>query len=99
MGGLHCCGPCAACQSGYATTNRQIDPLDKGGVHSTSEAEFLQSSCKSESCPQPDYLPDVNQFAPPIAFRDLSIQQTCCYLPRGLCPPPMIPLEPLPKAV
>jgi len=94
---LEGCRPRASSQSGHTTTDRQIDPLDKGRVHSAREAEPLQSSCEGEPCPQPDHLPDVNQFAPPRAFGDLSIEQTCCYLPLGLCPPPMIPLEPLPK--
>ncbi len=91
------CRPCASSQSGHTTTDRQIDPLDKGRVHSAKEAEFLQSSCEGWPCPQPDNLPDVNQFAPPITFVDLSIEQTCCYLPLGLCPSPIIPFEPLPK--
>jgi hypothetical protein len=89
--------PRASCQGGHATTDRQIDSLDKGGVHSAREAEVLQSSCERWLCPQPDHVPDVDQFAPLIAFGDLSIQQACCYLPLGPCSPAPIPFEPRPK--
>ena len=36
VGSLEGCRPGASCQSGHATTECEIDPLDKRGVHSSS---------------------------------------------------------------
>jgi hypothetical protein len=60
VGSLEGCCPGASCKSSHATTDRQVDPLNKGRVHSAREAEPLQSSCEGWSCPQPDHVPDMD---------------------------------------
>jgi hypothetical protein len=41
VGSLEGCRPRASCQSGHATTECEIDPLDKRGVHSSRKAHCL----------------------------------------------------------
>jgi hypothetical protein len=95
MGSLQRSGPGASCQGCHTTTQREIDPLDKGCVHSSRKAQSLQGLCEGGGCSQADHLSDSHQLAPLIAFLDLAIEQACRHLP--LFPPAPSFLEPIPK--
>src|SRR5690242_3837967 len=56
------------CPGCYTTTQREIDPLDKGRVHSSRKAQSLQGRSEGGLCSQADHLSDSHQLAPLIAF-------------------------------
>src|SRR5215471_18641702 len=95
MGCLQRSGPGAPCQGCHTTTQREIDPLDKGCVHSSRKAQSLQGLCEGGGCSQADHLSDSHQLAPLITFLDLAIEQACRHLP--LFPPAPSFLEPIAK--
>jgi hypothetical protein len=77
-------------------TDRQIDSLDKSGIQSSGEAQFLQGDRESGHCSKAHHVRDPYQLAPPIALFHLAVDQTCRHLPLAHSPPSAA-LEPVAK--
>lgn len=95
MGSLQRSGPGASCQGCHTTTQREIDPLDTGRVHSSRKAQSLQGLCEGGGCSQADHLSDSHQLAPLIAFLGAG-QRARLSPPATVSSAPSF-LEPIPK--
>ncbi len=90
-------GPRATRQRCHAMTDAQIHPLDESSVQPSRQAQSLQGGCEICLGPQADHRRDPYEFAPPVGFLHLAVDQTGRYLPLACFALSTTSCEPLPE--
>lgn len=90
-------GPGTSCERCHSMTDGQWSPLNESGVESSRETHPLQGACESCLCPQAHHRRDSRQFASPVAFLHLTIDQLGRHLPLEDFPASATYLEPVSK--
>src|SRR6266511_6131327 len=83
---LHGC-PCPPNEGRHALPQRQIHPLDKGGVQPPTQPKLREgiSQCRMRSTAH--HVPDPHHLPAPIGLFDLPVNQLGCDLPLAGLPP------------